>query len=314
MTPTLIDSPVATHPPAPHTNDSHTSTPSTRLRIGRDDIRFWNVAPDRVRIEVTVHNDDELPSAPARLRLEWAPLGALVTWRPLKVLSVPPVAPRGARIARTEVPIRSLPALGTAPRVPLHRLARAAADPPGGGGRDRNAGGSLRSRFAASRDTGIAPGGGWLGTDLFQLLRRGNAHWAGNVNVFIGSQAVERHRALSLRIHPGRLNLAWFLVGSGRDAYRMAFAGAGAAWNASLLDLDRSLNLRFAARSAVSIELGAWLEADSRKILAVAMEPPARCARGALEVRIEQRSSGQQAVVEFDLDPGAQGAGCYALD
>ena len=49
------------------------------------------------------------------------------------------------------------------------------------------------------------------------------------------------------------------------------------------------------------------------QIIGVAVEPPARCRRGALEVRIEQRSSGERAIVELDLDPRARGAGCYAL-
>jgi hypothetical protein len=47
-------------------------------------------------------------------------------------------------------------------------------------------------------------------------------------------------------------------------------------------------------------------------IIMLMTEPPAGCKQGRVEVRVTQRSSGKKAVVEFDLDPAAQGPGCYA--
>jgi hypothetical protein len=41
--------------------------------------------------------------------------------------------------------------------------------------------------------------------------------------------------------------------------------------------------------------------------------PPSGCSRGTVEVEVEQRSTGQSAIVEFSLDPKAAGPGCYVV-
>jgi hypothetical protein len=45
----------------------------------------------------------------------------------------------------------------------------------------------------------------------------------------------------------------------------------------------------------------------------MAVQPPADCQAGKLEVHVTRRSCGKQAIVEFDLDPTAQGSGCYTV-
>jgi hypothetical protein len=43
------------------------------------------------------------------------------------------------------------------------------------------------------------------------------------------------------------------------------------------------------------------------------MIAPGACRAGKLDVHVVQRSTGKRAVVEFYLDPQAQGAGCYTI-
>ena len=156
--------------------------------------------------------------------------------------------------------------------------------------------------------------GGSLAPDVFDLVGRGQPHWAGNINVFVGSQPVERHLARALRIYPGRTNLAMFLVGSaGRsDAYAFEMAGLAPNWEASLYDVSNSRSLVVNPADA-PIEEREWVEANGGLVVMVAIQPPADCEAGNLEVRVARRSSETTAVVEFNLDPAAQGAGCYRV-
>jgi hypothetical protein len=45
----------------------------------------------------------------------------------------------------------------------------------------------------------------------------------------------------------------------------------------------------------------------------LALCPPKDCGSGTVEVHVEQRSTGQSAVVEFSLDPNAAGPGCFVV-
>lgn len=73
------------------------------LRVEREDIRFYNIAPDRLRIEVRVHNRGSDASQPEAMLLEAAPLGAFVPWRPLQRLQVPVIAAGESQVVSTEV-------------------------------------------------------------------------------------------------------------------------------------------------------------------------------------------------------------------
>src|SRR5437762_12254919 len=60
------------------------------LRVAPKDISFHDLPGDKVLIQVTVRNAGLEASQPTPMRLESAPLGAFVAWRPLAGLLVPP--------------------------------------------------------------------------------------------------------------------------------------------------------------------------------------------------------------------------------
>ena len=75
----------------------------TGLRVKRTDISFLDLAGDRVRIQVRVHNTGAHGSPPTPMRIESAPLGAFVSWRPLTRLLVPALEPGESTTLSTEV-------------------------------------------------------------------------------------------------------------------------------------------------------------------------------------------------------------------
>ena len=156
------------------------------------------------------------------------------------------------------------------------------------------------------------PSGRALAPDLWELVGREQPHWAGNINIFIGSHPVERHLARALRIYPGRTNLAMFLVGGpGKpDAYAFELAGLSPDWKAALHDVSNNRSLVVNPLD-VPIEDTQWVQSDGGLVVMLATHPPVDCQTGNLEVHVTQRSSGKTALVEFNLDPAAQGSGCY---
>jgi hypothetical protein len=153
-----------------------------------------------------------------------------------------------------------------------------------------------------------------LAPDLSDLVQRGQPHWAGNINVFVGLERVERHLAQALRIYPGRNNLAMFVVGGRRptDAYAFKLMGVAPGWNAALYNTADGNSL-VANPGAGTIEETEWVESNGGLLMLLNVHPPADCSEGEIEVHVTRRSCGQTAVVEFDLDPAAQGPGCYHL-
>jgi len=286
------------------------------LRLDRTDISFRDVAGDRVRIEVTVHNDGWLRSTPTVLRIESAPFGAFVPWRPLTRMPVPALEPGESRVVRTEV-ARPRPApLGDFKRVPPKRLLTAvsSSDQPS----PSNGGASvLLWDFLWRARTGRASGGAVAGKaslapDLGDLLGHGQPHWAGNINVFIGRKPVERHLAKALRIYPGRTNLAMFVVGDpGRhDSFAFELVGLAPDWKAALYDATNCRNL-LVGTSEAPIKDEQWVQSNGGLLVMLATQPPVDCPAGKLEVHVTRRGDEQEAIVEFDLDPKAQGTGCY---
>ena len=59
------------------------------------------------------------------------------------------------------------------------------------------------------------------------------------------------------------------------------------------------------------LKLGSWLSVPRRYSIAVLIEPPDYVAAGELKVHVTRKSTGETAIVEFSLDPKAQGPGCY---
>jgi hypothetical protein len=271
------------------------------LHVERSDITFGNVSPERVRIEVVVQNLGEERSEPTHAVLSAAPLGAFVPWRPLAVLPVPAIEPGDSLVLHTSA-ARALPVpLGPPDQVPPRRLLTAL------GAADDRPGGAPAALRPGTRPTAGLP------ADLLDLMGRPGTHWAGNLNVFLVGRAVERHLAQALRIYPGRTNLAMFVLGSGRDAYRFHLIGEGQHWGAALFDITDGRSLTIDVKRFPPVEEGEWLEIPHQRMMLLALCPPNDCGCGTVEVHVEQRSSGQSAVVEFSLDPSAAGPGCYVV-
>jgi hypothetical protein len=157
---------------------------------------------------------------------------------------------------------------------------------------------------------------GVLPADPFEFLGHANPHWAGNLNVFVGERPVERHLARALRIYPGRVNLAFFVVGSGRDAYAFELAGEGAHWDAALYNPMGHRSLRTLVPDLDrfdSLSEREWIDIEQRTFLLLAIRPPHDCDAAGLAVHVTQRSTGRTAVVEFSLDPHAAGPGCFLV-
>jgi hypothetical protein len=208
--------------------------------------------------------------------------------------------------------------LGDFNRVPPRRLLAAAASPDSPASQPGNGMLAMLNLLRPARTARTSgqdlDGRASLAPDIWDLVGRDQPHWAGNINVFVGRQAVERHFARALRVYPGRTNVAMFLVGgSGRpDAYAFELAGLAPGWEAGLYDVSNRRSLAVIPADG-PIEETKWVESNGGLMVMLAIHPPADCEAGNLEARVTRRSSGTTAVVEFNLDPAAQGAGCYCV-
>src|SRR5437867_149956 len=95
---------------------------AAELLVERTDIQFCNVAPGRVRINVTVANVGEIRSQPTSMTIQAAPLGAFVSWRDLTSLLVPSIEPGDSIEVATEVSTSPTKPLGEFSRVPPRKL------------------------------------------------------------------------------------------------------------------------------------------------------------------------------------------------
>jgi hypothetical protein len=258
--------------------------------VERTDIRFANVAPDRLAIAITVQNLGLARSAPTVAVIQSAPLGAFVPWRPLTAVDVPGLEPGESKVVRTEVRHQAPAVLGTPTRVPPSRLIT-----------------------ALGMDDQRPRRNGQLAGDLFKLLGQGGYHWVGNLNVFIGGKDVERHMAQALRVYAGRTNLAMFMVGSHRkDAYAFRLSADALDWQAELFDMSGASSCELDTQANSAVAENEWLELRAGMMM-LAMVPPANAQAGSIEVHVRQASTGRAAVVEFSLDPQAAGPGCYVV-
>ena len=288
--------------------------------VDRSDITFHDLSRDTVEIRVKIRNEGLERSTPTVMRLESAPFGAFVAWRPLAELPVSPLEPGESR-ELSVVAARSHPAtLGDFDGVPPMRVLTAlsaAPDEPASQTKMLSMVELLRqqaiSRAQNKSTTARVAFPSFLPPDLWELVGREQPYWAGNINVFVGNRAVERHVARALRIYAGRPNLAMFVVGSGgvREAYSFSLAGLDRDWKAALYDRT-SLRTLVAHASDALVQEKQWVEASAGFMLVVlAVRPPAVCENGNVEVHVTRRSSQETAIVEFNLDPTAKGPGCY---
>ena len=285
--------------------------------LERTDISFQDVAQDRVLIQITIHNEGSHRSRATLMRLESAPLGAFVPWQPLTVLSVPALEPGESRELSTEVARPRHAPLGDSNRIPPRRLLTALSAP------DRPSPpadtGLLGMLNLLRRSQPVRPAPGdvaarkpSLAPDLWDLAGRGQPRWAGNINVFVGTKPVERHLASALRVYPGQTNMAMFVVGSpGKaDAYSFELRESNLDWKAALYDITNNRTLSVDP-GELAIGETQWVEANGGLMVMMVTHPPADCMAGNVEVHVTRRSSQKTAVVEFNLDPFAQGTGCY---
>ena len=57
----------------------------------------------------------------------------------------------------------------------------------------------------------------------------------------------------------------------------------------------------------------AWYPTLGPFYVILQIRPPASCECGQIDVHVTCRSTGEKAIVEFSLDPSAQGTGCYTV-
>ena len=283
------------------------TVPTSQILVQRTGIRFHNVDHEHVAIGIEVENLGPATLEPDTLHLEAAPFGAFVRWRPLATLALPALPP-GRTVMRMVVqqprprPLGRFsgfvpPSLWTASgfererRLAVDRLL------------------AVVQPMLLAGSSAISAPSTTLPPDLLDLLDGARPNWAGNLNVWVGTEAVERHRAPRLRIHAGRGNLAAFCVGDRPDRYAFR-AECAAEWGFALYDVA----------GGASIECGRepweeprWHAVPGLSYVLLVLRPPRDCSRGEVLVHVTQRSSGKTAVVEFDLDSAAAGPGCYKL-
>jgi hypothetical protein len=294
------------------------------LEVRRQDIEFADIAPGRVGIAVTVANVGAWPVPASHALIQSAPLGAFVPWQMLTTLPVPALEPGESVVLQTEAP-RAIPRpLGPPDRLPPDQLLTALGfdgqEPPAAEtssrGRVRRALGlsqTFRGRHPQVDDDATGPSK--LPPSPMDLLTGPSTYWAGNLNVFIGAKAVERHQARALRILPEHTNLVMFCVGDGRlDSYRFDLAGLGSGWEAMLFDPMSARSLSRGLREGKPIRLGAWIPMKRASLIFLALRPPAKCREANVDVHIAQLSTQKSAVVEFSFDATAAGPGCYVVD
>jgi len=303
--------------PAADVRSGH-SVQSAGLIVDPADILLQELAGESMMIRVRVQNNGRRRSKPTVMRLESAPLGAFVPWRPLTELPVPSLKPDEWRELAAEVPRRRASALGSFDHVAPNNILAAAngsaaqlstQHAPGIAGMLKR----FRGRTGARDENPSTTETNYLlAPDLWELSGRGQPHWAGNIHVFVGERDVERHLARALRIYPGRPNLAMFLVGEpGKsDAYSFEIAGLTPEWRAALYDVTKAKTLVVRSSDAPIREME-WVEADGSMMVVLAVRPPDDCDEENVEIHVTQRSQQKTAVVEFNLDATAQGTGCY---
>jgi len=286
-------------------------TEAAALEFERHDISFHSPKPGLVAIDVALANRGVQPTVPTLVRFQSAPLGVFVDWRPLAEVYVPAIAPGARHRICFEVDCPRAMTLGDPAKIPPDRLLTALGM---GESEPSHNPQLLRTSAVGSAQPAIGFQTAPLASDVFELLGRGNPHWAGNLNVFVAEQAIERHLARALRIYPGRTNMAFFVVGSGRDGYSFELRGGGAGWECALYNPHANrmaTSLLASANEAALVEEGRWIEIERQSFMLLAIRPPTHCDAGSIEVRVTQRSSGRTAAVEFDLDPDAAGPGCF---
>ncbi|MFN8574316.1 MAG: hypothetical protein U0132_19855 [Gemmatimonadaceae bacterium] len=261
------------------------------LQVRPQDIDFYSPRPGIVVATFTIRNNGTALSRPTVALVRSAPLGAFVPWQPLDQLKIPALLPGESFVIEREYRVAQTQAFGGAGMIPPDQLLSAL---------------GLGAGDAPRRPRGVLP------PDPLTLLGRGGLHWAGNFNIFFPNRDAERHLARALRMYPGQVNVAQFVVGSQKtDLYKFRLTGDGAAWSPCLLEA-RTLGSFPSRRDDDSIVEGQWYRPE-RGVFHLFVTPPEDAETGRLNVHVCQKSTGREALVEFSLDSSAAGPGCYVV-
>jgi hypothetical protein len=260
------------------------------------EIEFLRAGPAVAEFAVVFANLGDCASEPTVAQVGAAPFGAFAVWRPVLRLAVPSIPAAASRRVPFCIRRASLAAPGATPSGPLR-----------GGDIVRGLVGfhlllaSITSQLAAdARAVRSRLFENALPPDLFERRAApARTYWAGNLNIFVSGQAVERHLARALRACPGHVNLAMFVVGDGQpDIYRFAL-DAPQGWQGTVMDGVKPVADEGIAATSCVLTLVLAIPADAQKGRAI--------------VRVRRRSTGESAAVEFDLSPTAAGPGCYRV-
>jgi hypothetical protein len=211
------------------------------------------------------------------------------------LLEVPLLAPGEVTVVRREYDYDTTQPLGGIDKLPPNRVLTAL----GLGEPDRSS-----ERESENPSPGLAD-------DLLKMLQQGSTYWAGNLNLFFPRVDVERHAAQALRVYPGYVNLAMFIVGDTSSEYRFELTGDAGPWKARLFDTHFERAIVTGIQSA-AVKEGEWHRPSSSLVLLM-VEPPVSATTGAVNVHVCQRSTNREAVVEFTMDSRAAGPGCYKV-
>ena len=162
---------------------------ASRLRIRRESIRWTGgIAGRPLKISFVVENLGLEPSAPQPVRIDVAPFGAFVPWRPLTSLTLPGIPPGGHVVMTATAGDDELP---------------------------RRLDGPIASEAHVR-------------TALLRAFRRAAeelrpVHMVGNLNVYVGDrEPVERHMKVAIGLQAGAENWSFFFIGDDRlDSYTL---------------------------------------------------------------------------------------------
>ena len=254
------------------------------LRMDRTDISFHNIDDDHVRIVITVHNRGLGRSRQTEAVLRAAPLGAFVPWTPLATIQIPGVDAGESIEVSTVVPRPAAAPQGFFDDGPPRKPTAVGSGEEDGGKRKRST-----DRRGLSHIVRIMIRMLWKGNDrpcdapvsvpleMPDLLSDSNPHWAGNINVLMNDQDVERHMTHALRIYPARTNLAMFFVGDHRpDDYMFQMKGPGAEWDAALYNSSNLQSLLVRPESNPALQQSQWLSMDKTQVMLVGISPAGR--------------------------------------
>jgi len=273
-----IASPELRHP---HRNDA--------LAVRREDIHFRASDHGSLEVRIRVRNRGSETSTPTLARIELAAFGAFLPWVPLGEVRVPPVLPGGEVVIGYETPRVGLDAADDDVPPSGRRFTATGSDEgrPGYGSLEAD----MRRRREEYRQTLLRSGRvPPLLVEMIRIMQEERAHFAANLNVFIGPTPVERHIAQGIQILPGRTNLAKFVVGDRPDAYAFTATAPDPTWEVDVLGGAETV-----------VPPGEWITQDGPAIYLARMRAPDHAVAGKVDVHVRRRSTGEATTVEFEL-------------